>query len=44
MLKVIGRKTSSNVMKVLWACAELELEFEREAPYTSRRRRSAPPA
>ncbi len=30
MLKVIGRKTSSNVMKVLWACAELGLEYERE--------------
>ncbi len=30
MLKIIGRKTSSNVMKVLWACAELGLDFERE--------------
>ena len=30
MLKVLGRDTSSNVMKVLWACAELGLEFERE--------------
>ncbi len=30
MLKIIGRKTSSNVMKVLWACVELELDFERE--------------
>ena len=30
MLDVIGRKTSSNVMKVLWACAELGLEYERE--------------
>ena len=29
MLKVIGRDTSSNVMKVLWTCAELDLEFER---------------
>ncbi len=30
MLKILGRKTSSNVMKVLWGCAELGLEFERE--------------
>ena len=30
MLKIIGRNTSSNVMKVLWACAELGLDFERE--------------
>ncbi|PPR09422.1 MAG: Glutathione S-transferase GstB [Alphaproteobacteria bacterium MarineAlpha11_Bin1] len=30
MLKILGRATSSNVMKVLWACAELGLEFERE--------------
>lgn len=30
MLKIIGRKTSSNVQKVLWACAELDLPFERE--------------
>ncbi len=30
MLKIIGRKTSSNVMKVLWACVELGLDFERE--------------
>ncbi len=30
MLKILGRKTSSNVQKVLWACAELGLEFERE--------------
>lgn len=30
MLKIIGRKTSSNVMKVLWTCAELGLDFERE--------------
>ena len=29
MLKVLGRDTSSNVMKVLWTCAELDLEFER---------------
>lgn len=30
MLRIMGRKTSSNVMKVLWACAELGLDFERE--------------
>jgi len=30
MLKILGRDTSSNVMKVLWACAELDLAFERE--------------
>jgi glutathione S-transferase len=30
MLKILGRDTSSNVMKVLWACAELNVEFERE--------------
>ena len=30
MLDVIGRKTSSNVMKVLWSCAELGLDYERE--------------
>jgi glutathione S-transferase len=30
MLKILGRETSSNVMKVLWACEELGLAFERE--------------
>jgi len=30
MLKILGRDTSSNVMKVLWACEELGLAFERE--------------
>ena len=30
MLKIIGRATSSNVQKVLWACGELGLPFERE--------------
>jgi glutathione S-transferase len=30
MLKIIGRKTSSNVQKVLWICGELGLPFERE--------------
>lgn len=30
MLKILGRDTSSNVMKVLWACAELGIDFERE--------------
>jgi glutathione S-transferase len=30
MLKLLGRKTSSNVMEVLWLCAELGIEYERE--------------
>ena len=30
MLKILGRDTSSNVMKVLWACDELDIPFERE--------------
>jgi glutathione S-transferase len=30
MLKILGRNTSSNVMKVLWASAELGVDFERE--------------
>lgn len=30
MLKILGRKNSSNVQKVLWACAELGLKFARE--------------
>ncbi|HEX6441304.1 MAG TPA: glutathione S-transferase family protein [Stellaceae bacterium] len=29
MLKIWGRASSSNVQKVLWCCAELEMEFER---------------
>jgi glutathione S-transferase len=29
MLKIWGRSTSSNVQKVLWCCAELQLPFER---------------
>jgi len=29
MLKIWGRKNSSNVQKVLWLCAELEIAFER---------------
>ena len=29
MLKIWGRRTSSNVQKVLWCCAELGLEYER---------------
>jgi glutathione S-transferase len=29
MLKIWGRATSSNVQKVLWCCAELDLAFER---------------
>ena len=30
MLKIYGVKTSSNVQKVLWCCAELGLPFERD--------------
>lgn len=30
LLKILGRKDSSNVQKVLWCCAELEIPFERE--------------
>ena len=30
MLKILGRKTSSNVQKVLWCCDEIGLSFERE--------------
>ena len=30
MLKIYGRNTSVNVMKVLWACVELDLPFTRE--------------
>ena len=30
MLQILGRKTSSNVQKVLWCCAELAIPFERE--------------
>jgi glutathione S-transferase len=30
MLKVLGKASSINVRKVLWACAELRLPFERE--------------
>jgi len=29
MLKILGRKTSSNVQKVLWCCEEIGLPFER---------------
>jgi glutathione S-transferase len=29
MLKIWGRATSSNVQKVLWCCAELDLPFDR---------------
>jgi len=28
--KIIGRKSSSNVQKVLWACAEMGIDYERE--------------
>ena len=30
MLKILGRTNSSNVQKVLWACDELELWYQRE--------------
>ena len=30
MLKIIGRKSSSNVQEVLWACAEMGVDYERE--------------
>ncbi len=30
MLRILGRASSINVRKVLWACAEIELPFERE--------------
>ncbi len=30
MLKILGRKNSSNVQKVLWCCGELNVPFERE--------------
>lgn len=29
MLRILGRKTSSNVMEVLWLCGELKLKFDR---------------
>lgn len=30
MLRILGKASSINVRKVLWACAELSLPFERE--------------
>ena len=30
MLRILGRNTSSNVMKVLWVCDELGIEYSRE--------------
>lgn len=30
MLKILGRANSFNVRKILWACAELSIPFERE--------------
>ncbi|PZW51146.1 glutathione S-transferase [Humitalea rosea] len=30
MLTILGRKTSSNVMKLLWLCEELGIAYERE--------------
>ena len=29
MLKILGRKTSSNVQKVLWVADEIGLQYER---------------
>ena len=29
MLKIWGRKTSSNVMEVLWLCGEIDLKYDR---------------
>jgi glutathione S-transferase len=31
MLKILGRKTSINVRKVLWLCAELNITYKHEA-------------
>ena len=33
MIKILGRTTSSNVQKVMWCCAELELDVVHEAEY-----------
>ena len=33
MIKILGRTTSSNVQKVLWCCAELELDIAHESEY-----------
>lgn len=30
MLKILGRRTSSNVQKVIWLCDECKVDFERE--------------
>lgn len=30
MLRVLGKASSINVRKVLWACAEIEIPFDRE--------------
>ena len=30
MLKIIGRKSSSNVQEVLWTCAEIKIKYERQ--------------
>ncbi len=30
MLRILGRAASINVRKVLWACAEMNIGFERE--------------
>ena len=30
MLRIVGRNSSSNVMKVLWICSELDIPFEQQ--------------
>ena len=40
MLKILGRKTSSNVQKVLWCCDEIGLPFERADLANARSTRS----
>jgi glutathione S-transferase len=30
MLKILGRNNSSNVQKVVWVCAEMDVEFDRQ--------------
>jgi glutathione S-transferase len=42
MLKILGRTSSINVRKVLWACAELDLAYEREDWGTGFRATSEP--
>ena len=33
MMKILGRPSSSNVQKVLWCCAELDVDFSPEPEY-----------